>query len=125
MADFPFIYPVNLSILTNTTQTAIFSVSAGETYTVDEILTNINTAGVNVTNIRDQAGRGYMPVGGSNVIPIAMVGDSSSTNENNVLRFKLSLVIPSNGYLAIDVQNTTAGTVTPTLALVGHKSQGS
>jgi hypothetical protein len=123
MADYPFVIPLQQTINAGLTGTYVFSISSTESMKISRIYTNTVTAGVNIVNIRDQGGRGYMPPGTAGFIPLAMVGNSAQPNENNVLQFDMALEIPAQGSLIVDVQNTTGGSVTPTLVVVGIKSQ--
>lgn len=124
MAAFPFIFPVLISITTNSTNTAVFGISAGETYKVKRIYSSLNTAGLAIFNIRDQRGRAYMQGSTTNVVPLAQVGNSANANETNVFVFDEPLIVEPNGTLYVDVQNTTGGTLAPTIILVGTKEIG-
>lgn len=123
MADYPFVIPLQQTIAAGLTGTYVFSISSTETMKISRILTNLATAGVNIVNIRDQGGRGYMPPGTAGFIPISMVGDVAQPNDLNVLQFDMPLEVPAQGSLIVDVQNTTGGPVTPTLVAIGIKAQ--
>lgn len=123
MADYPFVIPIQQTIAAGLTGTYVFSISSSETMKVSRIIANITTAGVNIVNIRDQGGRGYMPPGTSGFIPIGMVGDPSQPNDLNVLLFDIPIELPAQDSLIVDVQNTTGGGVTLTLVAIGVKSQ--
>jgi hypothetical protein len=123
MADYPFVIPLQQTIAAGLTGTYVFSISSTESMKISRIYSNTVTAGVNIVNIRDQGGRGYMPPGTAGFIPLAMVGNSAQPNNINVLQFDMALEIPAQGSLIVDVQNTTGGSVTPTLVVVGIKSQ--
>lgn len=122
MADYPFIIPLNLVVAANSTGTATFTISSSETMKINRILATGQVAGLNIQNIRDGGGRGYMPSGASGNIPSLMLGGPSQANMNNPLEFIVPLELPSQGSLLIDVQNTTGGSLTINLAVIGVKT---
>jgi hypothetical protein len=50
--------------------------------------------------------------------------NAANANEAGVLTFDTELIIPPNGVLYVDIQNTTGGTVTPIIICIGIKTIG-
>lgn len=124
MAAFPFVIPRKVTVGANSTNTAVFNISSGETFYINRIHVDTNNAGLFVINIRDQRGRAYMLADTNNPLPFAQVGNAANANDRNALDFVELLVVEPNGTLYVDLQNTTGGSLSPTVICIGRKEIG-
>lgn len=124
MAGFPFVIPRKVTVAAASTNTAVFNISSGETFYINRIQVDLNTAGLFVLNVRDQRGRAYMLGDANNPIPFAQIGNTVNANHLGALDFVEVLIVEPNGTLYVDVQNTTGGSLAPTIIAIGRKEIG-
>jgi len=125
MAGFPFVIPRKVTVAAASTNTGVFNISSGETFYIHRIQTDLNTAGLFILNVRDQRGRAYMLGDANNPIPLAQVGNTINANHLGALDFVEVLIVEPNGTLYVDIQNTTGGSLSPTIIAIGRKEIGS
>jgi hypothetical protein len=120
----PFTYAVQVTTPASSIATGSILVGVGEQFDLYRILADAVSTSLNVVGLRDSTGLQYVVASTSQPIPTTLIFNPTRYADTNVFEFVKPISLIGQVQFLIDLQNTSASSITINLALVGYKTVG-
>jgi len=120
----PFTYAVQVVVPGTSIATGSVLVGVGEQFDLYRILADAVSTSLNVVGLRDSTGLQYVVASTSQPIPTTLIYNPARYADTSVFEFVKPISLIGQVQFLIDLQNTSASSITINLALVGYKTVG-